>query len=415
MRPAPPRHREPSSGRFPRQRPRALLWAALVALLVVAQSLLVALTVSYEAGRAQDRADEAATLAAADIRQRTQAILQTLQALQPGRVTGGSWQLEAQAALRTHRELARVERRGPLLDIRDAADSPWRMPVFERWPRRDSDPETEAACSVARRTMAPAFSRSQFVPQSEGLGLEIVDVCVPLQEAGALMGYGVATLVLSNLLDALQPADMLRRHELSFVEADGTRLARAGAMRGAGVYVAERVVDLPGVSLQLRVDAVERRPHLIPNLAIALVLGLSLALFAVVLLLVRDGRRRARAEDALAEALAFRRAMEDSLITGLRARGLDGRTVYVNPAFCAMVGAGATELLAAEVPPYWPPDQVESYLQRQTQRLAPGAGAPPREGYETVFMRKNGERFPVMVYEAPLVDREGRHTGGQGE
>jgi len=414
MRPAPPRHLELSSGRFPRQRPRALLWAALVALLVVAQSLLVALTVSYEAGRAQDRADEAATLAAADIRQRTQAILQTLQALQPGRVTGGSWQLEAQAALRTHRELARVERRGPLLDIRDAADSPWRMPVFERWPRRDSDPETEAACSVARRTMAPAFSRSQFVPQSEGLGLEIVDVCVPLQEAGALMGYGVATLVLSNLLDALQPADMLRRHELSFVEADGTRLARAGAMRGAGVYVAERVVDLPGVSLQLRVDAVERRPHLIPNLAIALVLGLSLALFAVVLLLVRDGRRRARAEDALAEALAFRRAMEDSLITGLRARGLDGRTVYVNPAFCAMVGAGATELLAAEVPPYWPPDQVESYLQRQTQRLAPGAGAPPREGYETVFMRKNGERFPVMVYEAPLVDREGRHTGWMG-
>jgi two-component system, LuxR family, sensor histidine kinase DctS len=28
-----------------------------------------------------------------------------------------------------------------------------------------------------------------------------------------------------------------------------------------------------------------------------------------------------------------------------------------------------------------------------------------------VFMRKNGERFPVMVYEAPLVDGQGRHTG----
>ncbi|MCK6433577.1 MAG: ATP-binding protein [Aquabacterium sp.] len=414
MRLATQRHLELSSGRFPRRRPRALLWVALVALLLVAQSLLVALTVSYEAGRAQDRADEAATLAAADVRQRTQAILQTLQALQPGRVTGANWQGEALVALRTHRELARVERRGPSLEIRQAADSPWRIPVFERWPRRDADPETEAACAVARRTMAPAFSRSQFVPQSEGLGLEVLDVCLPLQEAGTLVGYSVATLVLSSLLDALQPADVLRRHELSFVEADGTRLARAGAMRGAGIYVAERVVDLPGVSLQLRVDAVERRPHLIPNLAIALVLGLSLALFAVVLLLVRDGRRRARAEDALAEALAFRRAMEDSLITGLRARGLDGRTVYVNPAFCAMVGASAAELLAAEVPPYWPPDQVANYRQRQAQRLAPGAGAPPREGYETVFMRKNGERFPVMVYEAPLVDREGRHAGWMG-
>ena len=29
-----------------------------------------------------------------------------------------------------------------------------------------------------------------------------------------------------------------------------------------------------------------------------------------------------------------------------------------------------------------------------------------REGFETVFMRKNGERFPVMIYEAPLLDAE---------
>jgi two-component system sensor histidine kinase DctS len=34
-----------------------------------------------------------------------------------------------------------------------------------------------------------------------------------------------------------------------------------------------------------------------------------------------------------------------------------------------------------------------------------------REGFETVFMRRNGERFPVMIYEAPLVDGQGRHTG----
>ena len=26
-------------------------------------------------------------------------------------------------------------------------------------------------------------------------------------------------------------------------------------------------------------------------------------------------------------------------------------------------------------------------------------------------MRKNGERFPVLIYEAPLVDGQGRHTG----
>jgi two-component system sensor histidine kinase DctS len=30
--------------------------------------------------------------------------------------------------------------------------------------------------------------------------------------------------------------------------------------------------------------------------------------------------------------------MEDSLVTGLRARDLQGRITYVNPAFCAMTG-----------------------------------------------------------------------------
>jgi two-component system sensor histidine kinase DctS len=148
-------------------------------------------------------------------------------------------------------------------------------------------------------------------------------------------------------------------------------------------------------------------------LTIALVLGLSLALAAVVALLVHDVRRRARAEGALAEALAFRKAMEDSLITGVRARDRSGRIVHVNPAFCAMVGYSADELLTgADVPPYWPPEQVPLYQQRQAERLNPSTVTEPsREGYETMFVRKGGERFPVMVYEAPLVDNVGKHTG----
>ena len=63
-------------------------------------------------------------------------------------------------------------------------------------------------------------------------------------------------------------------------------------------------------------------------------LGLSLALAVVVVLLVRDVRRRVAAEARLAETLAFRKAMEDSLVTGLRARDLNGRITHVNPAFC---------------------------------------------------------------------------------
>jgi two-component system sensor histidine kinase DctS len=37
--------------------------------------------------------------------------------------------------------------------------------------------------------------------------------------------------------------------------------------------------------------------------------------------------------------------------------------------------------------------------------------APPREGIESVFMRRNGERFPVLIFEAPLIDAAGMQTG----
>ena len=400
-----------------RARPRALLWAALVALLLVAQTLLVVLTLRYEEARAQDRSDDVAAVALGEIRRRSQRLLQGLQGLSLRSTAARPWAAQAEDVMQTQREIGRIERRDRQLQLVEVIDSPFHEPLYTRWPRSEAVQEAEAACAAARRGMSPAFGRSQFVPLPGGRGAEVVDVCVPVQEAGQLVGYTVASVALPLLLDELHLAEAGRSHELSFIEADGTRLARSGAVRGGGVFVAFRLVDLPGATLQLRVDAVQRAPGLIPNVATALVLGLSIGLFAVVVLLLRDGRRRARAEGLLAEALAFRKAMEDSLLTGLRARDRDGRIVYVNPAFCRMVGFSADELLQADnplnSPPYWPPDQAEHYRRRQAQRLAlaPLAAAPAQEGYESVFMRRDGERFPVMIYEAPLVDGVGKHTG----
>ncbi|MEK8026333.1 sensor histidine kinase [Pseudaquabacterium rugosum] len=397
---------------------RPLLWGALIALLMIAQSLLVVLTVRHEDARAQERTDDAAQLAQAEIRRRVQQLLQGLLELQTLQDNGNDtthWGRDATALMRRHPEVGRIEWRDENLHLRRAQDWALWPGLYARWPREQMQTETGLACNTAQHGLLPSFSRSQFVPLADGRGAEVVDVCVPTQRYGRLVGYTVATVLLSGLLDELSNSTLGRSHEMSFVEPDGTRLARAGSVRGAGVYVTDRLVSLPGLTLQLRLDAAERRPSLIPNLATALVLGLSLALAGVVALLARDGRRRARAEAALAESLAFRKAMEDSLLTGLRARDRDGRIVYVNPAFCAMTGWDAAELMAASQPPYWPPDQAPIYLQRQTERLALGAaGAPSREGYETEFVRKNGERFPVMVYEAPLVDGQGRHTGWMG-
>ncbi|MEI8265736.1 MAG: ATP-binding protein [Betaproteobacteria bacterium] len=425
MTPVRPRWVLPLRGRWR----RTLLWASLLLLLGVAQGLLLLLTVSYESSRAQDQAEAMALEAAAEVKRQVTRGMQDLQPLTWPAIGSLEWEVRAEQLLASRRELLRLETRSLQGAIERVAETRFGPPPFAWFKRSDMGPEIDTACSVARRTAAPAFTRSYYVPFEGGMGVEVMDLCVPLQTAGQAAGFLVTTWSLPQLLEATLGVVSSGRHELSFVESDGSRLARAGAPRGVGVYVAERIVDLPGRSLLLRVDSAAGRPSLIPNLAVALVLGLSLALTVLVLLLARDARRRAQAEAALAEALAFRKAMEDSLSTGLRARDLAGRITYVNPAFCAMVGFSVEELLGNSVPPYWPPEQVQVYAQRQALRLTPDAvrgpvagrmgpagpagpaGREGREGFETLFMRRDGERFPVMIYEAPLVDGGGRHTG----
>jgi two-component system, LuxR family, sensor histidine kinase DctS len=405
----------------PRRFRRALLWGMLVALLLVAQTLLVALTLNYEAGREQDAAERAANEGAAQLRRELLRQMQQLQTLAFTEQPGETWRQEALALLRARQGLERVEWRDRELRLQAAVDTPFPPALFSQMARPGLAMEVEQACIEARRNAAPSFSRSYFVPLPAGAGVEVMDLCVPVQQAGQEAGFLVGSFALSRVLERVLEGALsareARRHELSLVEADGTRLARAGVARGANVYVARQLLDLPGATLQLRADSAAGRPSLLPNVTTALVMGLSLALFAVVLLLARDGRRRALAERGLAEALAFRNAMEDSLPTGLRARDLQGAVTYANPAFCAMVGFTQDELRdfakVTGLPPYWPPEFAAEYQSRQQLRLG-GHGrstAESREGFETVFMRKNGERFPVMIYEAPLVDGEGRHTG----
>lgn len=424
----PPPTRPPVPLRRPWGWRRALLWAALVALLIIAQSLLVALTLSYEASRTQEHVDQVAAEVAARTKQIAGRDLQGLQGLLWSDPLSPRWRDDAAELLRRTRPLLRIEFRDAERKIIYAVDSSSLSPLFTQIAREQMELETEIACVAALRQGSQLYSRSYFVPMPGGEGLEVVDLCLPQVRAGQAQAFVVATIGLRQLLDESVTQDLIRGHELSFVEGDGTRLARAGLTRGAGYFQAERLVDLPGLTLQLRVDSAAGRPKLIPNLATALVMGLSLALFAVVILLARDGRRRAFAEAKLAEALAFRQAMENSLITGLRARDMDGNLTYVNPAFCAIVGFKAEELLGAgprgglqadapRVPPYWPPEFVEEYKRRHRDRgarwqrdMSPG-GNDPRQGFETVFMRRNGERFPVLIFEAPLLDAQGLQTG----
>jgi two-component system sensor histidine kinase DctS len=390
------------------------LWGLLVILVLTMLSTLVWLAGRYEVGQEQSRLERDAADAVSDIRTALTRNVQSLQTLQYADRRTAPWDREAHRLLREHREWLRLELRDANLHVQKSVDTPFRAPVFSKFGREANHPEVVQACGVARRQSGPGYGASSYVPQSNGLGLEIMDLCLPVITDGQLTGYTVATYSLNEMLVNMVGPQLTRSQEVSFTESDGTRLAMHGtARRGSRVFVAKQLLDLPGHTMVLRMDSWRGAPDLFPNVLTALVTALAIALAAVLFMLARDMRRRQRVELDLANALAFRKAMEDSLVTGLRARDNQGRITYVNPAFCEMVGFQAHELIGKSIPaPYWPPEMVDEYGQRQALRLA--GNAPPREGAESVFMRKNGERFPVLIFEAPLINALGEQTGWMG-
>ena len=401
----------PGKERPPFAQRRRWLWLLLVGLVAVLLVMLVWLAGRYEASQVQDKLERDTNDAVSDVRAALTHNVQSLQALQFSQPTPDSWAIDAAGLLREHRELVRIEWRDTALALRAHVDTPFRTPVFARLGRDNAQSDIAQACSTARRFSGPAYSSSYFVSLGDGLGMEVMDLCLPLVVAGRLTGHLLATYSLQDILDDVLGRALTRSQEVSFTEADGTRLAVRGlGARGNRGFTAQQLLDLPGTTLVLRINSWRGAPDIFPNVLTALVTAMSIALVSVLALLGKDIRRRLKAERDLADALAFRKAMEDSLVTGLRARDLQGLTTYVNPAFCEMVGFSDEELTRPNLPaPYWPPALVDEYQQRQAIRLA--GNVPPREGFESVFMRKNGSLFPVLIIEAPLINALGVQTG----
>ena len=237
----------------------------------------------------------------------------------------------------------------------------------------------------------------------------LVDYYLPLFRDGAYAGSLVASYDLEVLLDEAVPWWFAQDNALTLLDRNDAPLAaRAAGGPGRGVYTHRRALDLPGASIVLVTDSVKGAPRLLPNLLVGSVIVLALGLLWSLLALWRHISRTLAAESALRQQMAFRTAMENSLMTGLRARDLEGRVTYVNKAFCEMVGLPQEELLGKKPPmPYWAPEALGEYEERFAGVLA-GAITPQ---FESVFQRSDGTRVPVLVFEAPLVDSHGRQTG----
>jgi len=266
---------------------------------------------------------------------------------------------------------------------------------------------TEQNARVIRR---PMYSSPAVPP---GIAEPVLmDYHIPLFRDNHYIGSVVASYSVARVLNEMVPWWFAQDNEIVLTDTDDKVVARRTAGGpGLNVYTHRRELELPGLTLRLHTNSTKSAPKLLPNLLVGSVIVLSLGLLWSLWALWRDINRRMTAEDALVNEVSFRSAMENSLVTGMRARDLEGRITYVNPAFCKMVGIAADELVGKIPPmPYWAPEAMDEYQERFSNVLA-GRVTPQ---FETIFQRIDGERFPVLIFESPLVDQNGRQTGWMG-
>jgi two-component system, LuxR family, sensor histidine kinase DctS len=388
---------------------------AFVLLFLAALLLMVWLSLNYETNRRQTQLELDVIDAAAAIQSVLLRDAQTFQ-LQGLGAVGTSEFLTATPRLLVERpEILLLERRVLVRHSRDIPEE-----VVSAWGNHPAAkalsavprlaPEAAIARDLVSLHGAAIFSGTYFVAAPEGGGAELFELWVA--ENGTEKPSAIVRVVysLSALLDQRITPVLQRRHEVTLTDPDNTLIARLNnGVRGANVYGAKARIDLPSMTLVLRANSADRSPDLIPNLASGLVVLLGSGFVISLLFLIRDARRREAAEAEVRAQNQLRKAMEDSLVTGLRARDMQGIVTYVNPAFCEMVGYAENELIGRPPPmPYWAPEARAEYERRFSQVLA---GTVTRKGYETVFMRRNGERFPAIIYESPLVGDNGEQTG----
>ena len=117
----------------------------------------------------------------------------------------------------------------------------------------------------------------------------------------------------------------------------------------------------------------------------------------------RDITKGRKAEAALHASVEFSNSLIRSMQDGFSVLDTKGVHLDVNPALCGMTGFSRDEIIGIGPPhPYWPPEEYE--------RIEAALGETLNGNFTTfelTFMRKNGERFPVIVSPSEVKNAEG--------
>jgi PAS domain S-box-containing protein len=275
--------------------------------------------------------------------------------------------------------------------------------------------ETESMYGLARDLQQPVYSQPLAGPDNSGL----LQLHVPLADQGRFAGVILGEYSIDGLLRYGVPAEISAKYAVGLLDGKGRLLAglavppRNPATQLLPWAAQPNEYEVPvspvGNGLIVRAQAYRTSLGVIGSGLFWLVGALAAMTGWMLIANWRHTRRRMQAQQALMAETNFRRAMENSMLTGMRALDMHGRITYVNAAFCQMTGWSEAELVGRTPPfPYWPEEDVELLAARLEDELQ---GRTVQGGFQVRVKRKNGSLFDARLYVSPLVDPKGHQTG----
>jgi PAS domain S-box-containing protein len=261
--------------------------------------------------------------------------------------------------------------------------------------------------NLTRSLGQPVYTLRSIGPD----GSAPIEMQIPLTKRNQFLGSLMVEYSVEGLLRYGIPSEISARYALTLNNAEGLQLAGSQLPKrtAASASLVEVPVSPVGTGLLLSARAYRTSLGVIGSGMFWVVVGLSGMTAWMLIGNWRHTRKRLQAQKALIEESNFRRAMENSMPTGMRALDLQGRITYVNAAFCQMTGWSESELVGTSAPfPYWPHEDRE-YLSLRLEDELKGRISPG--GFQIRVKRKNDTIFDARIYISPLIDAQSLQTG----
>jgi PAS domain S-box-containing protein len=289
--------------------------------------------------------------------------------------------------------------------------------------RLDSSTAKEERGRPGQGDVASVPSSFRLQPPQQASGTQAaqpatLQLLVPLHNGVRGAGMLLAQYALEGLLRYDVPIEVSARYAISLRDANDVLLAgmaqhnspASGFLSWASpVNSYQAPISLADNRLVLHGQAYKTSLGVIGSGLFWLASALSVMTAWMLVANWRHTRKQLQAQQALVAETAFRRAMENSMLTGMRALDLRGRITYVNAAFCRMTGWSESELVGQLPPfPYWPEADREQLTARLEEELA---GRTVHGGVQVRVKRRDGSLFDARLYVSPLIDSHQVQSG----